>query len=90
MISNHIKQLIFMTKSEILTSLSESSGFTKREVAGLLEDLGAWGTFATFAGVTALGTVFIAVVMPETKGRTLEEIERGWLKGTAHEPSAEQ
>ena len=30
-----------MTKSEILTSLSESSGFTKKEVAGLLEDLGA-------------------------------------------------
>ena len=30
-----------MTKSEILTSLSESSGFTKKEVAALLEDLGA-------------------------------------------------
>ena len=29
-----------LTKSEILTSLSESSGFTKKEVAGLLEDLG--------------------------------------------------
>ncbi len=28
-----------MTKSEILTALSESSGFTKKEVAGLLEDL---------------------------------------------------
>jgi len=30
-----------MTKSEILSSLSESTGFTKKEVAGLLEDLGA-------------------------------------------------
>ncbi len=30
-----------MTKSEILTSLSESSGFTKKEVAGLFEDLSA-------------------------------------------------
>ncbi len=29
-----------MTKSEILSTLSESSGFTKKEVAGLLEDLG--------------------------------------------------
>jgi len=29
-----------MTKSEILTSLSESSGFTKKEVSTLLEDLG--------------------------------------------------
>jgi nucleoid DNA-binding protein len=29
-----------MTKSEILLSLSESSGFTKKEVSSLLEDLG--------------------------------------------------
>jgi nucleoid DNA-binding protein len=28
-----------MTKSEILTSLSESSGFSKKEVAGIFEDL---------------------------------------------------
>ena len=28
-----------MTKSEILTSLSESSGFTKKEVSGLFEEL---------------------------------------------------
>ncbi|NOY40903.1 MAG: DNA-binding protein [Planctomycetes bacterium] len=28
-----------MTKSEILTALSESSGFSKKEVAGLFEDL---------------------------------------------------
>jgi nucleoid DNA-binding protein len=30
-----------MTKSEILTSLSESSGLSKKEIAGVLEDLGA-------------------------------------------------
>ena len=30
-----------MTKSEILASLSESSGFTKKEIAGISEDLGA-------------------------------------------------
>ncbi|MCH2113598.1 MAG: HU family DNA-binding protein [Pirellulales bacterium] len=28
-----------MTKSEVLSALSDSSGFTKKEVAGLLEDL---------------------------------------------------
>ncbi len=28
-----------MTKSEILTALSESSGFSKKEVAGLFDDL---------------------------------------------------
>lgn len=29
-----------MTKSEVLNSLSESSGLSKKEVAGVLEDLG--------------------------------------------------
>lgn len=28
-----------MTKSEILTSLSESSGFSKKEIAGIFDDL---------------------------------------------------
>ena len=30
-----------MTKSEILTALSEANGFTKKEVAGLFDDLAA-------------------------------------------------
>jgi hypothetical protein len=27
--------------------------------------------------------VFVAVFVPETKGKTLEEIERGWLRHEA-------
>ena len=39
------------------------------------EAFGAGGTYLTFAaiGVVALGTIF--TIVPETKGKTLEEIE---------------
>jgi MFS family permease len=38
--------------------------------------LGAAGTFWTYAGVCAAGLVFILACLPETKGRSLEEIEQ--------------
>ena len=37
--------------------------------------LGAAGTFTLYAAVCALGLVFIWKKLPETKGRTLEQIE---------------
>ncbi len=36
--------------------------------------------FWLYAGMCALDLVFMARFLPETKGRTLEEIERGWVK----------
>jgi sugar porter (SP) family MFS transporter len=36
--------------------------------------------FWLYAAMCALDLVFIWFYLPETKGRTLEEIERGWLK----------
>jgi SP family arabinose:H+ symporter-like MFS transporter len=36
--------------------------------------------FWLYAAMCVLDLAFIAVFLPETKGRTLEEIERGWLK----------
>jgi MFS transporter, SP family, arabinose:H+ symporter len=35
-------------------------------------------TFALYAVLSALSFVFIWILVPETKGRTLEEIERSW------------
>ncbi len=35
--------------------------------------------FLTFAGICALATVFFWYFVPETKGRSLEQIERMWL-----------
>lgn len=34
----------------------------------------ASGTFFIYAGVCAVGVIFIVKLVPETKGRTLEEI----------------
>lgn len=38
-------------------------------------DWSSWGTFFVFAGVNVFSLIFIAKLVPETKGRTLEEIQ---------------
>jgi SP family sugar porter-like MFS transporter len=38
--------------------------------------LGAAGTFWTYAAVCLAGAVYVSMRLPETKGRTLEELER--------------
>ena len=42
----------------------------------LLDKLGTYGTFWMFACVNLLSSIFILIAVKETKGRTLEEIER--------------
>lgn len=42
----------------------------------LNEGLGAAGTFWVYAGICLLGFVFILIKLPETKGKSLEEIEK--------------
>ena len=37
--------------------------------------LGSKGVFWLFAGICALGVIFVALFVPETKGLALEEIE---------------
>jgi hypothetical protein len=37
--------------------------------------LGASGTFWLYGGICVLGGLFVIKKLPETKGRTLEEIE---------------
>ena len=63
-----------MTKSEILTALAESSGFSKKEIAGILEDLaGLIGKNLSRRGAgmfTVPGLMKIKVVRkPATKAR---------------------
>ena len=43
--------------------------------AVLISSLGASGTFWLYGVICALGGAFIAKNLPETKGKTLEEIE---------------
>ncbi len=45
----------------------------------LVASLG-FGTFLLFAFVAALALLFIAVAVPETRGRTLEELEEQFVK----------
>ena len=40
--------------------------------------LGPTGAFWIYAGIALFTVVFVGVATPETKGRTLEEIERSW------------
>lgn len=47
----------------------------------LNEALGAYGTFWVYSGISILGFWFIKNKLPETKGKTLEEIETEFTKG---------
>jgi len=44
----------------------------------LVEAVGSSGAFWVYAAMSVVNLLFIARVMPETKGRSLEEIERSW------------
>jgi MFS transporter, SP family, arabinose:H+ symporter len=46
----------------------------------LRESIGAAKTFWVYAACSCLCVIYILTLMPETKGRTLEEIEAGWKK----------
>lgn len=44
----------------------------------LVEAVGSTGAFWIYAGLSAVNFLFMWRVLPETKGRSLEEIERSW------------
>lgn len=51
------------------------SNFLVAQFFPSLFDIGPTVAFAVFAGITAAGLIFVYALVPETKGRTLEEIE---------------
>ena len=44
----------------------------------LVEQVGSAVTFWTYAALCVVAIAFVARCVPETKGRSLEEIERSW------------
>lgn len=46
----------------------------------MLKAFGEFNTFMLFSILSILSIIFVKYVIPETKGITLEEIERNWLK----------
>jgi SP family arabinose:H+ symporter-like MFS transporter len=63
----------------LVTMFGWSTGFLiSQSLPRLLESIGGAGVFAIYGISTAVAVLFIWRVVPETKGRTLEEIEMGW------------
>ena len=53
-------------------------GLVAQTFPWLLENLGASRCFWLYASLCAPSLLFVWFVVPETKGRTLEEIEKSW------------
>jgi MFS transporter, SP family, arabinose:H+ symporter len=52
------------------------------------KQLGSDGTFWVFAAGALLTIALVAWLIPETKGRSLEQITRGWIRDQSHSVSA--
>lgn len=62
--------------ASVATCLNWTLSFIITETFGTLKDnIGNAGTFWLFAGVCIFGVTFVLTVVPETKGKSLEEIE---------------
>jgi SP family arabinose:H+ symporter-like MFS transporter len=50
----------------------------------MLKEFGTAATFWTFAGFCVVAFFTVYKLLPETKGKSLEEIEAGWKTGNAN------
>lgn len=48
---------------------------------GMLESMGKHGVFAFYGGMALVGTIFVVIFLPETKGKTLAQIEEYFSGG---------
>ncbi|HLT67727.1 MAG TPA: sugar porter family MFS transporter [Microbacterium sp.] len=57
------------------------NGFLSLYFPSLVDGMGITGTFFLFAGVGAVALLFVVTQLPETRGRTLEQLEEGVTTG---------
>ncbi|TFB71176.1 sugar porter family MFS transporter [Cryobacterium glaciale] len=67
-----------------------TNGFLSLYFLTLVEAAGITGTFFLFAAVGVVALVFVATQTPETRGRTLEELEENVTTGAIYTVSAKQ
>ncbi|XP_044271464.1 facilitated trehalose transporter Tret1-like [Tribolium madens] len=84
---------IFTAKSQgVATSVSAAfnwiMAFTVTNQYQNLNDLlGVGGTFMAFGAVCALGVVFIALLVPETKGKDIEQVQEALMRNNCTKTS---
>jgi hypothetical protein len=44
----------------------------------MLQEISQHGTFLMYAGIMVIGLILLWIRLPETKGKTLEQIEAHW------------
>ncbi|NHI16281.1 sugar porter family MFS transporter [Microbacterium excoecariae] len=59
-----------------------TNGFLSLYFPSMVEGMGITGTFFLFAGVGVVALIFVITQLPETRGRTLEQLEEGVTTGT--------
>ncbi|WP_104084143.1 sugar porter family MFS transporter [Cryobacterium sp. Y11] len=67
-----------------------TNGFLSLYFLTLVEAAGITGTFFLFAAVGAIALVFVATQTPETRGRTLEELEESVTTGAIYTVSTKR
>lgn len=64
--------------------------FIAKTFVDLLEGLGKSGTFFLYGGICIVGTLLTAIFVPETRGKSIEEIQRFYTKTTRHSNNTDQ
>lgn len=56
----------------------------------MVETMGDYGVFGFYGSMALLGTIFVAIFLPETKGKTLQEIEDYFRNGKSRSRQPEK
>nr|CAH7739006.1 unnamed protein product [Callosobruchus chinensis] len=76
------------TGSSICSFMAFSAFFSVVKTSpGMFRTIGSSGTFLVYGVVALVGTIFVALFLPETRGKPLHEIEDGFKMKRSHSDS---